>query len=243
MASDPLRVKLIKKEDVAEGTTSFHWEKPEGFSYKAGQYINFRLIDPPETDDEGIRRFFSLASAPYEPDLMNTTRMRDTAFKRTLKKMESGAEIEMFGPYGSLILHEDSNIPAVILTGGIGVTPFRSIVSEATHDKLPHKIFMFYSNRRPEDTVFLQELLNWQTENPNFKLIGTMTDMANSKQSWDGETGVINIEMVKKYLGEDLTKSIYYIAGPPGMVEAMNKMLLDAGISEEKIIKEDFTGY
>jgi ferredoxin-NADP reductase len=242
MASPAYIVKLLKKEDVAEGTASFFFEKPEGFSYIAGQYINLRLINPPETDDEGTRRFFSLTSAPYEAHLRIATRMRDTAFKRILKNMEAGSKIELFGPYGKLVLHEDSSVPAVFLTGGIGVTPFRSMVSQATHDKSPQKIYMFYSNRRPEDTVFLKELLAWQEENPNFKLIGTMTDMANSSQSWEGEQGVINPEMIKKYI-EDIGKPIFYIAGPPGMVEAMNKMLLENGIPEEKINKEDFTGY
>jgi ferredoxin-NADP reductase len=242
MASQMYTVNLLKKEDVAEGTTSFYFEKPQGFTYIAGQYINLRLINPSETDDEGTRRFFSLTSAPFEQDLRIATRMRDTAFKRILKNMELGSEIELFGPYGKLVLHEDLSIPAVFLTGGIGVTPFRSMVAQSTHDKSPHVLYMFYSNRRPEDTVFLSQLLSWQDENPNFKLIATMTDMTNSTQSWEGEQGIINIEMIKKYL-EDLTKPIYYIAGPPGMVEAMNKMLLENGIPEEKINKEDFTGY
>lgn len=221
---------------------TFYFSKPEGFSYIAGQYGNWRLIDPPENDDEGNKRFFSYTSAPFEDHLRLATRMRDTAFKRVLKNMAEGSELEMLGPFGRLVLHEDASMPAVFLTGGIGVTPFRSMGVQAAHDQLPHKIFMFYSNRRPEDTVFLDELTTLQEQNPNFKLIATMTEMQNSKVSWNGETGVITLDMIKKYL-PDLSQPIFYIAGPPGMVEAMNKMLLENGVAPEKIITENFTGY
>jgi ferredoxin-NADP reductase len=89
------------------------------------------LINPSETDAEGNTRGFSLASAPYEDDLMLATRMRDTAFKRVLKTMALGAELTLDAPYGSFTLHNNAAIPAVFVTGGIGVTPVRSIVLQA----------------------------------------------------------------------------------------------------------------
>lgn len=148
---------------------AFHFEKPDGFSYKAGQYADYTLINPSETDAEGNTRTFSLVSAPYEDDLMLATRMRDTAFKRVLKTMEIGTELKLDAPYGSFTLHNNTRIPAVFLTGGIGVTPVRSIVLQAAHDNLPHKIFLFYSNRRPEDAPFLGELVAAQKENSNYQ--------------------------------------------------------------------------
>lgn len=238
----PFTTKFLKKEDIAAGTKAFHFEKPEGFSFIAGQYLNWKLIDPKETDEEGTRRFFSITASPHEADLFFTTRMRDTAFKRQIDQLKPGDPIEVYGPSGHLILHEDSNIPAVFLTGGIGVTPCRSIIMDATYKNMPHKIFMFYSNRRPEDTAFLQELLDVQNKNPNFKLIGTMTEMEKSQMPWNGEAGVIDKDMIAKYIG-DLKQPNYYIAGPPGMVEAMVKMLVEAGIPYEKINSENFTGY
>ncbi len=236
-------VKLTKKEEIAEGTMAFHFEKPEGFQFKAGQTMDLTIINPAETDDEGKMRTFSICAAPQEDFLRIATRMRDTAFKRNLKNMKLGTELEMEAPIGSFTLHNDISKPAVFLAGGIGITPFFSISKNAANQKLPHKIFLFYSNRRPEDAAFLSDLQNLEKENPNYKFIGTMTDMPNSKEEWHGETGYINKEMLVKYLGENLEGPIYYIAGPPGMVEAMRKFLNEAGVNDDYIRTEEFSGY
>ena len=173
---------------------------------------------------------------------MVATRMRDTAFKRVLKTMEIGTEISLDAPYGSLTLHGDASIPAVFLSGGIGVTPVRSIVLQATHDKLPHKIVLFDSNRRPEDAAFLDELAEAQKENPNFTLVGTMTEMEKSAEAWRGETGFVTKAMLMKSI-DDLNLPIYYISGPRAMVAAMRKILDESGVKDDKIRTEEFTGY
>jgi len=152
------KVKLKAKEKIAAGTMAFHFEKPEGFVYKAGQFADYTLIDPPETDAEGNTRGFSLASALYEDDLISATRMRDTAFKRVLKTMPLGTELTLDAPYGSFTLHNNAAIPAVFVTGGIGVTPVRSIVLQAIHDEVAHRIIVIDSNKRPEDAAFLNDL-------------------------------------------------------------------------------------
>ena len=219
---------------------AFNFEKPEGFTFKAGQNADWFLINPPETDGEGNKRTFSLASSPSEDKLTIATRMRDTAFKRVLKSMQPGTEIAMEGPFGDVILHNNTAKPAVLLAGGIGITLFRSMVKDAAERKLDHKIFLFYSNRRPEDAAFLEEL---QTiENPNYTFIGTMTEMDKSAKPWSGETGYINKEMLAKHL-PDLALPIYYIAGPPAMVTALKEMLLPAGADPDNIRIEEFAGY
>ena len=233
---------LRRKDEIADGTMAFHFEKPGGFDFKAGQFGDFTLINPVETDAKGNTRGFSLASAPYEADLMFATRMRDTAFKRVLKAMEAGTEVSLDGPYGSFTLHNNSRIPAVFLTGGIGVTPVRSIVLQAAHDNLPHKIFLFDSNRKPEDSAFLNELMEAQQLNLNYIFVGTMTAMENSRTKWDGETGYITNVMLEKHIG-DLTLPIYYVAGPASMVTAMRKTLNDAGVDDDNIRTEEFSGY
>src|SRR4051794_33239865 len=235
------KVKLRGRREIASGTMAFHFEKPEGFSYKAGQFGDFTLANPPETDAEGNTRGFSFASAPYEGDLMVATRMRDTAFKRVLMTMEVGAELALDAPYGSLTLHDDSRIPAVFLSGGIGVTPVRSIILQATHDKLPHKIFLFDSNRRPEDAAFLGELTGAQRKNPNFTLVGTMTEMGKSAEDWRGQTGFVTRNMVMKFL-DDFNLPIYYITGPRAMVVAMRRTLEESGVKDHRIRTEEFTG-
>lgn len=236
------KVKLKNRRQIAEGTMAFHFEKPSRFEFKAGQFIHLTLIDPPETDAEGNGRTFTVASAPYEEELMVATRMRDTAFKRVLKAMPLGAEVTLAGPYGSLVLHDDATRPAVFLAGGIGITPFRSVILRATRDKAPHRLFLFYSNRRPEVAAFLEELEEIERVNPNYKLIGVMTEIAKSNRLWQGETGHINKEMLAKFIN-DLTSPTYYIAGPPAMVDALRNVLTDAGVSTDKIRAEEFTGY
>ena len=236
------RIKLMRREEVAEGTVAFYFEKPDGFQFTAGQFLRFSLIDPPETGDEGDSRSFSIASAPRETDLMIATRMRDTAFKRVLKLMPIGSEIEVKGPYGRMTLHEDESRPAVFLTGGIGITPFRSMMVEATTTVHKHQLYLFYSNRRPEDAAFLDELTAVSNRNPNYVFIPTMTSAAASKVTWTGETGYINREKLARFI-DDLTAPIYYVAGPAGMVSAIRTTLADAGVDEGAIRAEEFAGY
>lgn len=234
--------RLKDREDVAEGTMAFRFEKLSGWTFKAGQYIDMTLIDPPETDSEGNVRSFSIASAPHEEALMVATRMRDTAFKRVLKTMPIGTGVKIEGPSGDLILHNNSTRTAVLLAGGIGITPFRSIVFQAAKEKLPHRIVLFYSNRRPEDASFLTELQGLEKANPMYKLIATMTEMEKSRLIWNGETGLINQVMLGKYL-KDAASPIYYIAGPPAMVKGMRETLNSAGVNDDDIRAEEFGGY
>lgn len=236
------KVKLKQKREIADETMAFHFEKPDGFVYKAGQWVDYTLIDPSETDAEGNIRRFSLASAPFEHDLISATRMRDTAFKRVLKSLPLGEELTISEPGGSFTLHNNAAIPAVFVTGGIGVTPVRSIVLQAIHDKTAHQIFVFDSNKRPEDAAFLDELVKPHEHNPHYTFVGNMTDMNKSSRTWHGETGLINKAMLAKYI-DDLTLPIYYIDGPPGMVTGLRKTLSESGVNDDNIRTEEFSGY
>ncbi len=236
------QVKLKDRREVAEGTMAFHFDKPSGYEFKAGQFTNVALIDPAETDDEGDDRTFSIASAPEEPDLIVATRMRDTAFKRVLKKLPLGSPVTIGSPAGRMVLQDEAARPAVFLAGGIGITPFRSIVVHAANEHLPHRLFLFYSNRRPEDAAFLDDLQQLEGQNRQYKLIGTMTDLERSNRPWKGEVGYIDKAMLARYLGE-LNGPIYYIVGPPGLVDAMRAMLTQAGVASDTIRIEKFAGY
>lgn len=233
---------LIKTNEVAEGTLAFALKKPAGFSFKAGQSIDLTLLNPPQTDAEGNTRTFSIASAPDENELLFATRLRDTAFKRILRNMQPGTKLKLDGPMGSFNLHKNASKPAVFLAGGIGITPFLSMIREAARKEDPHQIYLFYSNRRPEDAAFMDELDATQKRNPNFHLIATMAEMEKSKKSWNGERGFIDAAMLKRQLAE-LNGPIYYVAGPPAMVAAMKDMLVKAGVDEDDVRAEDFAGY
>ncbi len=234
--------KLVSRHEVAERTSEFRFAKPSNWTFKAGQYLDMTLLDPPETDAEGNTRTFSIASSPGEETLMVATRMRDTAFKRVLSTMALGTAVKIEGPSGSLTLHNNVKRAAVFLAGGIGITPFRSIVFRAAKEKLPHRIFLFYSNRRPEDAAFLDELQSLGKDNPNYTLIATMTEMPKSHRSWNGETTQIDKAMLARYL-KDAVSPIYYVAGPPEMVKGLLTMIIESGVDEDDIRSEEFAGY
>lgn len=234
--------KLRSREQVAEGTMAFHFERPAGFDFQGGQSVDMTMLNPPETDDEGNTRSFSIASPPSENELVFATRMRDSAFKRNLKSVPLGTELKIDGPMGSFTLHKNAKKPAVFLAGGIGITPFMSIVAQAAHDRLPHQLHLFYSNHRPEDAPFLDFLRRLEKDNTNYHFIPTMTDMEKSKRPWEGEQGFIDGTMLIKYLN-NLNGPIYYLAGPPAMVAAMRKTLLETKVDEDDIRTEEFAGY
>src|ERR1041384_4886391 len=138
---------LTRSETVAEGTMAFHFAKPAGFKFTAGQSMNVSLIDPPETDAKGTSRTFSIVSAPYENELVIATRMRDTAFKRVLKAMPAG-RVGLRGPAGMFTLDPADARHAVFLAGGIGVTPFVSMLRDAAHSRLGRDPWPVFSKRR-----------------------------------------------------------------------------------------------
>jgi ferredoxin-NADP reductase len=234
--------KLRGRRPVADGTMAFEFEKPADWTFDAGQFIDMTLLKPGETDAEGNTRGFSIASAPFEDTLMIATRMRDTAFKRVLKTLPLGSEVKIEGPFGDLRLHNNAARPAVIVSGGIGITPFRSILMQAVNDKRPHRIVFFYANRRPEDAVFLEDMRALARESATFTFVPTMTEMDKSHLPWDGERGRIDQQMLTKYLA-GVTSAIYYVTGPPGMVKGLRTVLKATGVDSDDIRTEEFTGY
>ena len=233
---------LRRSEHVAEGTMAFHFARPEGFEFRPGQTIDVTLLDPPETDAEGNTRTFSIASAPSDHHLMITTRMRDSAFKRVLGKASPGLEVKIEGPSGDFVLPRKIERPAVFLAGGIGITPFLSMVRHSAHEKTGHQLYLFYSNRHPEDAAFLDLLTETADHNPHVHLIATMTEMDRSRREWNGQTGHIDKEMLTRHL-PSLAGPIFYVAGPPQMVTALRNMLVAAQVDEDDIRAEEFPGY
>lgn len=242
MKKASFEVALRSKKHIAEETMAFAFEKPKEFKFKAGQHVRMTLLNPSETDAKGNSRFLTLANTPQDKELIVAMRMSDSAFKRVLNNMKVGekvlVQILLGIPHGAFALHEDSSRPAVFLTGGIGIVPAYSMIKDATQKKLPHKMFLFYANRKPEAAPYLEDLKKFEKQNPNFKLIVTMTE----DKSWKGETGFINQAMLKRYV-KNLKSPIYYIAGLTKMVNAMKTLLKDLGVDENNIKAEDFEGF
>jgi len=231
--------KLVRKEEIAEGTMAFYLEKPADITYQAGQHPSFLILNPTETDEEGNKRTFSFITIPSDPEIGFATRMRDSAFKRILKNAEPGLEIDILNPRGSMVLPEDTTRPLVFLAGGIGITPLYSMIKQATRDLTAHKIHLFYANRTIAQTAFLDDLNGFSAKNPNFTFIPSMTQEDNS---WTGEKGRITKELIQKYV-PDTNNTIFYMAGPTGMVSGMMEILTSLNVDPIFIKNEDYGEY
>ena len=233
---------LSGRTEVAKGTVAFWFKKPPDFVFKAGQYIDLTLSGSRPGSSGGLTHTFSIASSPFDEEVVVTTRMRNTAFKQDLSLLPIGAGVRIEGPMGSFTLHNNTARSAVFLAGGIGIAPFLSMVSYATGEKLRHSIVLFYANRCLEDAAFMDALWKLERANPRFRLVPTLTRMANDGGGWKGKTGHISPEMLSRQLGI-LRGPIYYIAGPPTMVAATRRTLSEVGVDEDDIRTEEFAGY
>jgi ferredoxin-NADP reductase len=232
---------LKARKDLCKGTCGFCFEKPPSFEFRPGQFANL-LIAAANTDPGGATRTLSIASAPHEAELMIATRMRDSGFKRALSALAIGSEVDVQGPFGDFTLLHGTGRPAVFLAGGIGITPFRSIIRHAIQTQSQQRIFLFYSVRGLGEAAFLGELQEADEFNSHFKLVLTVTRPAEIKPGWQGETGYISEAMLRKSL-PDLQVPKFYIAGPPAMVTSMSRMLTAARVPDEHIRVEEFAGY
>lgn len=234
---------LEAREEIAEGTMAFQFRKPDGFEFSPGQAID--LVLPGKAtgaNDQNVRHAFSIVSAPFEDQIVVATRMRDSVYKRALKSLAVGSPVMIDGPFGSLGLHNDRTRAGVFIAGGIGITPFVSMLRQANHEQSPHRLILLYSSRRPEDAAFLVDLQQLEEQNDHFRLVATMTDMHLSSRTWPNQTGMITADLVASVVG-DLPKPIFYVVGPPGMVEAMRQTLHQGGIDNDDIRSEEFYGY
>jgi len=235
--------KLIDRFQVAEGTTAFAFARPANFNFKAGQFLTVLLPNPPYNDEKGNRRTFTIASPPQEiARLQITTRMTGSALKRSLAEISLGAPVDLLGPSGNFTLHAEAKIPAVFIAGGIGITPFRSMIVDVAARNLPHQITLIYSNRNLEGTAFHEEFLQLAAAHKNFNYVPTLTQADKSSRPWNGERRYVNAEFLRDHAG-DLDKPIFYLAGPPGLVAGVSKTVTEAGVNPEHVLAEEFEGY
>jgi ferredoxin-NADP reductase len=233
---------LMDRQRIARDTMAF-WFDTNGasFGFRAGQHADFVFARPHTEGESDNSRTFSLAGSPLDKEpIMIAMRMRKTAFKTALKSAALGTKFIVSRPRGSFTLHRDITRPAVFLAGGIGIAPIRSILQQATQERLPHKLYLFYSNREADDAAFIDELQSMAAQNPNFTLVPTVT--GHKTLAWPYEKGHINREMLTRHL-LGLNGPIYYIAGPSGMVTAMSELLKSSGVNEDDMRTEEFGDY
>jgi ferredoxin-NADP reductase len=236
-----MRATISEKREVAKGTLFVRFDLlGEQVDFRPGQYFWLTLLDPPYDDEKGPRRHISVATSPNERGVLGlATRLRETAFKRSLAELPVGTAVDVEPPKGEFVLPAETDLPYVFIAGGIGITVFRSMLLYITEQRLPHRVTLVYSNRDRESTAFLDELTELQREHDNIDLVLTMTD----DEGWDGETRIVGPELLRDHLDGDLAGYRYLLAGPPGMVEAVTGSLQQAGIPEDHIRPERFSGY
>jgi ferredoxin-NADP reductase len=236
-----MRATIKEKREVAKGTLLVTFDlQDEEVDFKPGQYFYVTLPDLGHQDEKGLRRHISVVTSPNEKRALGlATRMRDTAFKRTLAELEVGSEVDVEPPTGKFTLPDDTSRRLVFVAGGIGITVFRSMLRYIAEEHLPYRVTLIYSNRNRESTAFLDELVELERELAGFRLVSTMTD----DPGWDGESRKIDAQFFEDYLEGDLNEYTFLVAGPPGMTEAMQKALGEAGVNDENVIAEGYTGY
>jgi ferredoxin-NADP reductase/nitrite reductase/ring-hydroxylating ferredoxin subunit len=249
-ADNKISLELLLKEKL-QGTDIMTFKIARGgIDYTAGQYAFFKL-DGISSDAKGPIRHFSIASSPTEQDyILISTRIRDTPYKQKLASLKEGAKILVWGPEGEFVLHDDYSKLAVFLSGGIGVTPFRSMIKYATDKQLLIKITMFDSNKNQQNILDKEEFDRWANQNKNIKVIYTVTEEEEQQEAaananWSGERGRIDKSMLERHLSKDeIGNAIFYICGPPGMLKAMQELLQkEMQIPKDRLKVEAFTGY
>jgi ferredoxin-NADP reductase len=235
-----VRSVIKEKREVAKGTllVVFDLQGAE-VDFRPGQYFWVELPDRGHQDEKGLRRHISVVTSPTERGVLGLcTRLRDTAFKTTLAELEVGDEVEVEEPKGDYRLPEDTSRDYVFVAGGIGITVFHSMLRYIADTGEPYRVTLVYSNRDRESTPFLDELQELESRIPGLKLLLTMTE----DDGWDGETRRVDAGMLRDHVG-DLGAHTFLVAGPPPMVEGVVEHLAGAGVPEEQVLPDRFSGY
>lgn len=237
------KLPFLRKEQITHDVWSFFFDRSGvDFDFLPGQYTRMTLPHP-APDDRGTTRHFTIASSPTRKgEIMITTKVIESTFKKSLFDLTPGQEVEIYGPMGKFILDIDDPTPKVFLAGGIGLTPFHSMLKFAAEKQYLAPLYLFVSFSTVSQMVFYNELMEIENKNPNMQVIYTITRSEESPTIWEGETGRISIEMIRKYV-PDTTKIMFSFTGPMEFTNSMESMLLNAGVSEEQIKKEIFSGY
>jgi ferredoxin-NADP reductase len=236
-----VRATIKEKEQVAKGTLLVKFDLGgEDVDFEPGQYFFVTLLDPPYDDERGLRRHITVVTSPNERGVLGlATRLRDSAFKKSLAELPVGTQVEVEPPKGKFTLPEDTSRPLVFVAGGIGITVFRVMLRWIAEEGLPYRVTLLFSNRNRAETAFFDELRELEQRLPDFRLVLTMTD----DPGWDGERRRMDAQFFRDHVGDLIGEATLMVAGPPAMVEAMKEALAKAGVAEDRIRAERYSGY
>lgn len=225
-------VRLLHKREVAERTMEFTLEKPQGFEYRAGQFGDIVLPASTGLDESHNKHGFSFVSAPFEGTLRMATLMRPSAFKQAAAQVPDGTMIQLLALWGSFTLHKNAAVPAVFITSGIGITPVRGIIAQATHDRAQHPITLICANPGPAQAAYHEEFMQLAAQNPRFHYVPVFTQAQ----------GPLTAASIRSHVA-DPAKALFYLSGPKRTISEMSALALQAGADEDHLRTEEFEGY
>lgn len=224
--------KLQISEQIASGAMGFWFEPRPAFGFVPGQFLEWTLAHP-HSDSRGIRRYFTIASSPTEQGILLATKFssQGSTFKTALRLLQKGEQITVTGPRGDFVLPKEANKKLVFIAGGIGITPFRSMIKYLLDMGQPLDIVLLYSNKTREDIAF-RDLFDEAIKKFQLKVVYVNTD----------EEGFLDLERIKKEV-PDWPERLFYVSGPEPMVQAFEKMLEGMGVPKANIKRDYFPGY
>lgn len=234
-----MKLKLVKRQSETHDTETFFWQPDQPVDFKPGQYLKWTIRDD-HKDERGDSRWFTIAASPTEPNLRLTTKFNDkgSSFKKTLKFLSIGDEIEGFGPLGSFLLPEGADQPLVFVAGGIGITPFRAMLKYMADKNIGTQVHLLYAARSDQDIAFFEEFEQFKTTHPNIKITYVLSAPSPTIPS---ETGQLTAQRILDLTKEDGNPN-YYLSGPEPMVEALQQELIKL-IPVERVKHDFFPGY
>jgi ferredoxin-NADP reductase len=220
-----MKIKLIEKIAETANITTFNWQPEKPVQYTAGQFIQMTLPHS-SPDDRGIKRWFTLSSSPTDPFLSNTTKFAgdsSSSFKKALFALKPGESVEINEPEGDFVLPDDPTLQLVFIAGGIGVTPYQSMIKYLSDKAEKRTIKLLYAAQSQDEIVFKDLFTAYGVELKPF--VGQR----------------LTTEVLMQAIGSPAGK-LAYISGPEPMVEALTDSLVKAGLPADRL-KSDFPGY
>jgi ferredoxin-NADP reductase len=231
---------IKKKEPVAKGTVLTEFDLGEEVNFKPGQYFFVTLKPADQDHKDDLTHHFSIVNSPNQKKTLSfTTRIRpESLFKRTLESEGEGSEAEIGKIDGSFTLPDHTDKPIVLVALGIGITPYMSMLRYAMEENKPYDFCLIYCDDDTESMAYLDELKALEKDHVHLKLVVCATN----DKKWEGESRHVDGDLLRDYL-DDIENRLYYVSGPPKAVEAVAKNLKEAGIAEDNIKTDSFSGY
>ena len=236
-----LLLTLKEKIQLAPDIYDFIFTADKKSQFKPGQYLEWTLGHK-GPDNRGNRRYFTIASSPTEQEIILGVRFYEpsSTFKKSLLAMQPGQSIMAGQLAGDFVLPKEKNQKLVFFAGGIGVTPFRSMVKYLIDKKEKRDITIFYANRTPQDVVY-KDIFDQAEKSLGIKTIYTVSKN-NASANWKGETGYITEQMIKEKL-PDYKDRMFYLSGPRSMITSFEQTLRNMGIKNSHIKTDFFPGF